>query len=375
MAAESTVATRISAPSFDVADFPVPHGREEEWRFTPLERLRGLHDGTAVAPDDDVGSRSTLPRASPSRPSAATTPAARQGRACPVTASPRRRRGPREGLRVTVPDDAVLAEPVRGSPCTARAATPTPTTSSRSARSPRPIVVLDHTRGRHPTPPTSSSSSATAPSSTVVSVQDWDDNAVHVAQHNALVGRDATFKHVVVTFGGDVVRLTRASTTPAPAARPSCSACTSPTPASTRSTGCSSTTTSPQPQATWPTRARCRARARTRCGSATCSSARGRGHRHLRDEPQPGPHRRLPGRLGAEPRDRDRRDRRRRATRRRPAASTTSSCSTCSPAASRRTRPVGWSCAASSPSWSADRRAGDRGAPAREDRGRAGGSG
>ena len=55
VAAESTVATRMSAPaSFDVADFPVPHGREEEWRFTPLERLRGLHDGTAVATGDGV---------------------------------------------------------------------------------------------------------------------------------------------------------------------------------------------------------------------------------------------------------------------------------------------------------------------------------
>ena len=26
-------------------DFPVPTGREEEWRFTPLRRLRGLHPG------------------------------------------------------------------------------------------------------------------------------------------------------------------------------------------------------------------------------------------------------------------------------------------------------------------------------------------
>lgn len=42
---------------------------------------------------------------------------------------------------------------------------------------------------------------------TVVSVQDWDDTAVHVGQHNALVGRDASFKSIVVTFGGDVVRL------------------------------------------------------------------------------------------------------------------------------------------------------------------------
>jgi len=28
--------------SFDPADFGVPSGREEEWRFTPLRRLRGL---------------------------------------------------------------------------------------------------------------------------------------------------------------------------------------------------------------------------------------------------------------------------------------------------------------------------------------------
>ena len=27
--------------SFEPADFPVPTGREEEWRFTPLRRLRG----------------------------------------------------------------------------------------------------------------------------------------------------------------------------------------------------------------------------------------------------------------------------------------------------------------------------------------------
>ena len=29
--------------SYDPADFPVPTGREEEWRFTPLRRLRALH--------------------------------------------------------------------------------------------------------------------------------------------------------------------------------------------------------------------------------------------------------------------------------------------------------------------------------------------
>jgi Fe-S cluster assembly protein SufD len=33
--------------SFSLADFPVPSGREEEWRFTPLRRLRGLHGDAA----------------------------------------------------------------------------------------------------------------------------------------------------------------------------------------------------------------------------------------------------------------------------------------------------------------------------------------
>ena len=32
--------------SYDPADFGVPSGREEEWRFTPLRRLRGLHTDT-----------------------------------------------------------------------------------------------------------------------------------------------------------------------------------------------------------------------------------------------------------------------------------------------------------------------------------------
>ncbi|HVF20478.1 MAG TPA: Fe-S cluster assembly protein SufD, partial [Mycobacteriales bacterium] len=34
--------------SRDVADFPMPNGREEDWRFTPLARLRGLLDGSAA---------------------------------------------------------------------------------------------------------------------------------------------------------------------------------------------------------------------------------------------------------------------------------------------------------------------------------------
>jgi Fe-S cluster assembly protein SufD len=34
-------------PSYDLADHPIPNGREEIWRFTPLKRLRGILDGEA----------------------------------------------------------------------------------------------------------------------------------------------------------------------------------------------------------------------------------------------------------------------------------------------------------------------------------------
>ena len=42
---------------------------------------------------------------------------------------------------------------------------------------------------------------------TVVSVQRWDDDAVHASSHQARVDRDAKLTHVVVSFGGGVVRV------------------------------------------------------------------------------------------------------------------------------------------------------------------------
>jgi Fe-S cluster assembly protein SufD len=42
---------------------------------------------------------------------------------------------------------------------------------------------------------------------TVVSLQQWDDDAVHAGTHHARVGRDATYKHVAATLGGKTVRL------------------------------------------------------------------------------------------------------------------------------------------------------------------------
>jgi Fe-S cluster assembly protein SufD len=204
-AAESSVATRMSAPpSFDVADFPVPHGREEEWRFTPLERLGGLHDGTAAASGSvkvevsapDGVTVETVGRDDP-RIGLAGKPVDRV--AAQAFASFEK------AAVISVPKEAVLTEPVRVSLHGEGGVTYGHTIFSIGDFA-EVVFVLDHT-GDTIRAANVEFQLGDGAKVTVVSVQDWDDTAVHCTQHTTLVGRDASYKSVVVTFGGDVVRL------------------------------------------------------------------------------------------------------------------------------------------------------------------------
>ncbi|WP_326730765.1 Fe-S cluster assembly protein SufD [Streptomyces phaeochromogenes] len=205
VAAESTVATRMSAPpSFDVADFPVPHGREEEWRFTPLERLRGLHDGTAVA--TGVGVKVAIDAPEGVTVETVGRDDSRLGRAIPVDRVAAQAYSAFEQAGViTVPKETVLTEPIRiavhGEGGVAYGHQVVELGAFAEA-----VVVIDHT-GDAVLAANVDYVLGDGAKLTVVSVQDWDDKAVHVGQHNALIGRDATFKSFVVTFGGDLVRL------------------------------------------------------------------------------------------------------------------------------------------------------------------------
>ncbi|GAB2924302.1 Fe-S cluster assembly protein SufD [Streptomyces mayteni] len=205
VAAESSVATRMSAPpSFDVADFPVPHGREEEWRFTPLDRLRGLHDGTAVA-GGTIKVEVDAPDGVTVTPVGRDDP--RVGRAgAPVDRVAAQAFSSFEKATViSVPKDAVLKEPVRVALHGEGGVTFGHTVFEIGAFA-EVVLVLDHT-GDTVRSANVEYLVGDGAKLTVVSVQDWDDTAVHCSQHSALVGRDASFKSVVVTFGGDVVRI------------------------------------------------------------------------------------------------------------------------------------------------------------------------
>jgi Fe-S cluster assembly protein SufD len=192
--------------SFDLADFPVPAGREEEWRFTPLRRLRGLHsdetsgDGkVSVAVDAAPGITVENPEHGDPRLGAAYVPADR--------VSARAFASFVEATVLTVPEGAegtgVSWVSVRGEGAEAPAFGHTVVDVKANARA---VVVLEYT-GSATYADNVEFLVGDGASLTVVSVQDWDDDAVQLSHHHARLGRDAKFTHTVVTLGGSVVRL------------------------------------------------------------------------------------------------------------------------------------------------------------------------
>ncbi len=192
--------------SFSLDDFPVPSGREEEWRFTPLRRLRRLHSDTlapsgkvAVGGDAVPPVSAVLAQRSDRRLGAAFVPADR--------VSARAFASFEEAMVVTVPPEAQVNEPavvsVRGESSEGTAFGHTLIEVGANARA---AVVLDH-RGSATYADNVEIVVGDGASLTVVSFQDWEDDAVHVSHHYATLGRDARLQHTAVTLGGGVVRL------------------------------------------------------------------------------------------------------------------------------------------------------------------------
>jgi len=209
--------------SRDPRDHPVPTGREEAWRFTPLRRLRGLLSGpeadgkVSVSVSAPAGVEVEQLELTDARISRVLTPVDR------VAAFAMARCG--GALAVTVPAEAALAEPIvvslHGESPKSPVGDATPGDAGRQG-APGGVayghvvievgpfasatVVLDHT------------GSATYAGNvevyvghgaalTFVTLQDWDDDAVHLGAHAYSIGRDARLRSFTVTLGGDLVRL------------------------------------------------------------------------------------------------------------------------------------------------------------------------
>ncbi len=192
--------------SFDVNAFEVPGGRDEIWRFTPLKRLRGLHDGSApatgnaqIAVSEREGVTVETVRRGDERLGQGGVPADRVAAQAFSSFN--------TATVVTVARDTQIPEPIEivvtgpGAGATAYGHLQIRTGELAGA-----VVVIDQ-RGSGTYADNVEFVVGDASRLTVVWVADWADDTVQVCAQHARLGKDAVLRHVAVTLGGDVVRM------------------------------------------------------------------------------------------------------------------------------------------------------------------------
>jgi Fe-S cluster assembly protein SufD len=192
--------------SFDVDAFEVPHGRDEMWRFTPLRRLRGLHDGSAPATgtakinvSEQPGVQTEVVRRGDQRLGQGGIPTDRIAAQAFSSFN--------SATVVSVGRDTQIAQPVNitvtgpGAGAVAYGHLQISVAELGEA-----VVVIDH-QGSGTYADNVEFIVDDAARLTVVWIADWADDMVHVSAQHARLGRDAVLRHVTVTLGGEVVRM------------------------------------------------------------------------------------------------------------------------------------------------------------------------
>ena len=196
--------------SYDVADFAVPGGREEDWRFTPVDRLGGLFQ---VEPTDE--SRLTLDISGPEGVEIGEAKAGDNVFGSVMRPADRASAaawaGAEKATVLTIPNEVELGEPVRITITGELGAGPRPPRINDhliidAGRFSKATVVLTH-RGSAECAANVELRVGDGADLTFVTVQEWDGDAIHLAQNDALVGRDAKLRHITVTLGGEIVRV------------------------------------------------------------------------------------------------------------------------------------------------------------------------
>ncbi|HMR50320.1 MAG TPA: Fe-S cluster assembly protein SufD [Arachnia sp.] len=203
-AAVETVESHLHpTPSWDVADHPVPSGREEIWRFSPVRKLKRLFDDAAEAgsldwevqlPEGVTVAELSLDDA---QRLAVEAPVDR------ISAIAAARSAHRTHIRI--PANAEYAEPIvftaRGNGGLAR----DHFVLSVGANARATVVIHFEGPGAY----AEKSDFIVGPGAqlNLVTLQDWADDTIHGGQRSLSVGRDARVKSVTASLGGAAVRL------------------------------------------------------------------------------------------------------------------------------------------------------------------------
>lgn len=187
--------------SLNPSDFPTPTSRDEEFRFTPMARLRDLHQGNvaatgsmAIAVNKVDGSLFEI---------AGNKSGERLGFTDKIAAGAWSQIEAVSTLTIEANQNLTesVVVSIVGSDSVAFGQLDINVEKFASA-----VVIVDHI-GAATYAGNIDINVADGGSVTVVSLQDWDASAVHLAQHRISLGRDASVKHVSVTLGGEVVRI------------------------------------------------------------------------------------------------------------------------------------------------------------------------
>ncbi|MET7962930.1 Fe-S cluster assembly protein SufD [Micromonospora zamorensis] len=209
--------TQASAPpstksqalrSYDVADFPALTGLEEEWRFTPLKRLRGLATADTSAatgrgvtiehPDLPAGVSVRLVEPSDASVASAPVPTDR--------ISALAHGGAARVALVEVAADAVVSDAVivrlLGAYPEELAFARTQVQVGRFAEA----TVVFSQEGSATLADNVEVFVADGAKLTLVTIADWAEDAVQAQHIQVKLGRDARVVHIQVSLGGDLVR-------------------------------------------------------------------------------------------------------------------------------------------------------------------------
>ena len=187
-------------------NYLTPTGREEAWRFTPLKRLGGLHDGSFK-----LAARNTLALTN-AAPAGVTFErigrelVTRESNSDDVIVS-RIHESASEVSILKIAANTELSEPISLHRLTGGTAdAELSRVQVRIGANAKATLIIENT-GDHLIAEDIEIICEPGSSLTMVSLQEWDSKTVHSGRQHAIVDKDATFKSIIVTVGGDVVRL------------------------------------------------------------------------------------------------------------------------------------------------------------------------
>jgi len=185
-------------------NYLAPTGREEPWRFTPLNRLAGLHDPAvalhdriSLEPSDiPVGVSITVEDASSFPPLSESNDQVVQ----------RVREAASKVLVISIAKDAELDAPIILSRQVLEMAPEASRVQINAGLHSRATLVISNA-GDGVFAEDVEFNLAPGSNLRFITLQEWSAKAVHVARHHAIIAKDAAFTSYVITVGGSLVRL------------------------------------------------------------------------------------------------------------------------------------------------------------------------